>query len=454
VRIFFAGGGNCTEYIARRLIREEHDLVLVEHDEERCYQLSEKLDAHIIQGKVDSIADWKRAGLADADMFMACTQNDETNVLACLIANDIAPDALKAIRLRNPEYEQFKQTFDRIGLRVDRVIHPETDMINRILRVITVPGVSDIRTFAEGRISLFSMNLENNSPLVGMRVGEFAHNVGAEAALIAVVFRGNEAIIPDPRDVLSSGDHVYIITDTAQLDQTLASINIHRRPHVKEVYITGGGEVGLELARALEQKKVSVKLFEVDAKRCDYLATQLANTVVINADGTSQETLLEEQVEGIDAYISLTGDEDANLIACLLARRMNVEKVVPLVTSINYLELAQRLGINTTVNPRIKAADALLEFIRKGGVLSVRTLGEEKVEAIELEVPADSGYIDKPLEQLDLPAGSKLGAIARPDGTVLIPDGDTIIRAGDRVVIFTQEGAVRKLEKQILAMKS
>jgi trk system potassium uptake protein TrkA len=194
VRIFFAGGGNCTEYIARRLIREEHDLVLVEHDEERCYQLSEKLDAHIIQGKVDSIADWKRAGLADADMFMACTQNDETNVLACLIANDIAPDALKAIRLRNPEYEQFKQTFDRIGLRVDRVIHPETDMINRILRVITVPGVSDIRTFAEGRISLFSMNLENNSPLVGMRVGEFAQNVGAEAALIAVVFRGNEAI--------------------------------------------------------------------------------------------------------------------------------------------------------------------------------------------------------------------------------------------------------------------
>jgi trk system potassium uptake protein TrkA len=327
-------------------------------------------------------------------------------------------------------------------------------MINRILRVITVPGVSDIRTFAEGRISLFSMNLENNSPLVGMRVGEFAQNVGAEAALIAVVFRGNEAIIPDPRDVLSSGDHVYIITETAQLDQTLASINIHRRPHVKEVYITGGGEVGLELARALEQKKVSVKLFEVDAKRCDYLATQLANTVVINADGTSQETLLEEQVEGIDAYIALTGDEDANLIACLLARRMNVEKVVPLVTSINYLELAQRLGINTTVNPRIKAADALLEFIRKGGVLSVRTLGEEKVEAIELEVPADSGYIDKPLEQLDLPAGSKLGAIARPDGTVLIPDGDTIIRAGDRVVIFTQEGAVRKLEKQILAMKN
>jgi trk system potassium uptake protein len=454
VRIFFAGGGNCTEYIARRLIREEHDLVLVEHDEERCFELSEKLDAHIIQGNVSSIKDWNRAGLAEADMFMACTQNDETNVLACLIANDIAPDALKAIRLRNPEYEQFKQTFNRIGLRVDRVIHPETDMVNRILRVITVPGVSDIRNFADGRISLFSMNLENNSPLVGMKVGEFPRNIGARAALIAVVLRGSEAIMPDPQDVLSPGDHVYIITDTAELDQLLASIDIRKRQNIREVYITGGGEVGLELARALEKNRISVKLFEIDAKRCDYLATELAHTVVINADGTSQETLLEEQVEGIDAFISLTGDEDANLIACLLARRMNVDKVVPLVTSINYLELAQRLGINTTVNPRIKAADALLEFIRKGGVLSVRTLGEEKVEAIELEVPVDSGYVDTPLEGIGLPAGTRLGAIVRPDGTVMIPDSDTTIRAGDRVVLFTQEGMVRKLEKQILAVKS
>ena len=453
MRIFFAGGGNCTEYIAKRLIREEHDLVLVEHDEERCFELGEKLDAQVIQGNVSSIKDWQRAGLAEADMFMACTQNDETNVLACLIANDIAPNALKAIRLRNPEYEQFKQTFDRIGLRVDRVIHPETDMVNRILRVITVPGVSDIRNFADGRISLFSMNLESKSPLVGMRVGEFPQNVGAGAALIAVVFRENEAIIPDPQDILSSGDHVYIITETAKLDQTLASIDIRKRQNIREVYITGGGEVGLELARALEQNRVSVKLFEIDAKRCDYLATELPHTVVINADGTSQETLIEEQVEGIDAFISLTGDQDANLIACLLARRMNVDKVVPLVTSINYLELAQRLGINTTVNPRIKAADALLEFIRKGGVLSVRTLGEEKVEAIELEVPADSGYVDTPLERLGLPAGTRLGAIARPDGSVLIPDSTTTIHAGDRVVLFTKEGTVRKLEKQILAAK-
>ncbi|MGB5300393.1 MAG: Trk system potassium transporter TrkA [Thiogranum sp.] len=454
MRIYFAGGGRCTEYMSRRLIREGHDLVLLEQDEERCHQLSERLDARVIRGQVASILDWQRAGLAEADMFMACTRDDQTNVLACLIADDIAPNALKAIRLRSPEFAELKQTFDRLGLRVDRVIHPESDMVNRILRVITVPGVSDIRNFADGRIKLFSMNLEAHSPLIGIKVGNFPEFAGSGKALITVVFRGNEAIIPGAEVRLAIGDHVYIVTSADSLDQTLQRIGIKQRSHIRQVFITGGGEVGLELARALEQTKVSVKLFERDAKRCDYLATELANTMVINADGTSQEVLIQEHIEGVDAFISLTGDEDANLIACLLARRMKVDKVVPLVTSINYLELAQRLGINTTVNPRIKAADALLEFVRKGGVLSVRTLGEEKVEAIELEVPVDSDYVDLPLGELDLPQGSLVGAIARPDGTVLIPDNMTYVRVGDRIVIFTQEGAVRKLERHILTGNS
>jgi trk system potassium uptake protein TrkA len=450
VRIYFAGGGQCIEYIARRLIREGHDLVLLEQDEERCKQLSEKLDARIVNGYASSIADWQRAGLANADMFMACTNSDETNVLACMIANDIAPAAMKAIRLRTPEFDQWQATFDRLGLRVDRVVHPESDMVNRILRVITVPCISDIRNFANGQINLLSMNLQAESPLVGVMVGDFPQLVGVGVAQIGVIFRGTEAIIPLTEERLAVGDQVYIITAADGLDKTLECIGIVKWKHIRQVFITGGGEMGLALAHALEKEKIAVKLFEQNAQRCDYLATQLADTVVINADGTSQEVLLQAHIEGIDAFISLTGDQDANLIACLLARRMNVDKVVPLVTSINYIELAQRLGINTTVNPRIKAADALLEFVRKGGVLSVRTLGEEKIEAIELDVPADSVYINRPLSELGLPAGSLMGAIARPDGTVLIPDSTTSIRAGDRIVLFTQEGTVSKLEKKFL----
>jgi trk system potassium uptake protein len=451
MRIFFAGGGQCVEYIARRLIREGNDVVLLEQDEERCQYLNEKLDARVIMGDVSCIADWKKAGLAEADMFMACTHSDEMNVLACMIADDVVPEALKAIRLRTPEYLQWKQTFDRLNLRVDRVVHPESDVVNRILRVIAIPGVADIRNFAGERIKLFSMSLRPNSQLVGTKVGDFDLLVGTGVAIIGVVLRGDEAIIPHQDQVLKTGDHVYIVTSAEHLDVVLEQVGIVKRHQIRQVFIAGGGEVGLELSRALEQRKVPVKLFEKDAKRCEYLSRELEHTVVIHADGTSQEVLRETNVEGIDAFISLTGDEDANLISCLLARRMEVDKVIPLVTSMNYIELAQRLGINTTVNPRIKAADALLEFIRKGGVHSVRTLGENKVEVIELEVAPDSEYIGLSLKDIKLPEDCLIGAVAQSEGTVVIPDTETRVNALDTLIIFSHVDALKELQKKILS---
>lgn len=451
MRIFFAGGGQCVEYIARRLIREGHDVVMLEQQEDRCQYLNEKLDARVIMGSAACIADWEKAGLKEADMFMACTHNDETNVLACIIADDLAPAALKAIRLRTPEYDRWRQTFERLKIQVDRVVHPESDVVNRILRVITIPGVSDIRNFAAERIKLFSMTLRATNQLVGTRVGDFHQLVGEGVATIGVLLRGEQAILPQADEVLADGDYVYIVTSADNLDTTLKLVGISKRHEISEVFIVGGGEIGLELSRALEQQKIAVKLFEKDLKRCDYLSRELEHTVVIHADGTSQEVLLETNAEGIDAFVSLTGDEDANLIACLLARRMRVEKVIPLVTSMNYIELAQRLGINTTVNPRIKAADALLEFIRKGGVHSVRTLGENKIEVIELEVADDSDYIGQTLGEISLPQGSQIGAIARFAGEVLIPDNSTEIRSQDTLVIFSQIEAVRELERKIIS---
>lgn len=450
MRIYFAGGGRCAEYVARRLIREGHDLVLLDHDAGRCRHLGENLDARIVHGDASSIEDWRRAGLEDADMFTACTGVDAINVMACMIANDIAPTALKAIRLRTPEHRQWRETLDRLGLRVDRVVHPESDMVNRIKRVITVRGVTDIRNFADDRVNLFSLNLAADNDLVGTPVDDFPKLMGVGEAQIGVIFRANQAIIPGPGDRLAAGDQIYVVTCSESLNRSLELLGLGGAPQVRQVFIVGGGEVGLELARALEQDRIPVKLFEQDAERCDYLAGELHSSIVINDDGTSQDVLLQEGIEGIDAFIALTGDEDANLIACLLARRLHVDKVVPLVTSINYLELAQLLGINTTVNPRIKAADALFEFVRKGGVLSVRSLGEDTVEAIELAVPESSVYIDRPLGDIDLPAGTRVGAIVRPNGTVFIPDSSTSIGAGDRVVLFTNKGAVRELERKIL----
>ena len=451
MRIHFAGGGHCAEYVARRLIREGHDLILMERNDARCRELRDALDAQIITGDVTSMAAWRQAGLAQTDMFVACTQWDEVNVLACMIANDIAPSAVKSLRLRTPEFADWGRLLKQLGVHVDRIVHPESDIVGRILRVLTVPGVSDIRDFGGGRVKVFSMNVEPDSKLAGQKLFAFKRSEGAEHTNLCVIFRGTRAIIPLGDEDLRPGDHIYVATTAEMLESSLAFMGVERRERVHEVFIVGGGEVGLALARALEAQKVGIKLFERDPGRSEYLAGQLSDALVINTDGTDQDTLIRENVHTADAFVSLTSDDDANLIACLLARRLGVEKVVPLLNRLNYMPLAQRLGINTSVSPRVKAADALLEYIRKGGVLSVRTLGEEEAEAIELEVPGGSDYAGKPLAQIDFPPGAKVGAIVRPDGQVVIPNGESVMNAGDRVVFFAQEHAVKRLESDVLA---
>jgi trk system potassium uptake protein TrkA len=451
MRIHFAGGGQCAEYIARRLIREGHSLVLLELSEQRCRELQESLDAHVLHGSAVSIAAWRAAGLDEADVFIACTRSDEVNVVACLIADELAPSAVKVVRLRTPEFGDWQRMFEALKVRVDRIVHPESDVVARILRVLTVPGVSDVRDFAGGKIKLFSMNVEPGAWFAGRSLRELGEIPGGEDIRVCIILRGTNTIVPLGDETLRPGDHVYVITTAATLEQVLAFMGVARRERVRLVFIVGGGEVGLELARSLEDQKVSIKLFERDTARCDFLAEQLPATVVVNTDGTDQQILLRENVEGADAFISLTDNDDANLIACLLARRLGVTKVVPLLNRLNYLPLALRLGINSSVSPRVKAADAVFEFIRKGGVVSVRTLGEEAAEAIELLVPEGSRYAGRPLAELDIPPGAKAGAIARPNGEVFVPDGSSVINAGDRVVFFAQEQVVQRLESDVLA---
>lgn len=450
MHIHFAGAGQCAEYVARRLIREGHDLCLLDRDETRCHKLGETLDAQVVNGDVTKMADWRRTGLGKTDLFVACTDSDEHNVMACLIANELAPAALKAIRLRTPEHAEWKHLLQDLGVQVDRVIHPELDVLERILRTLPIPGIADIHNFADERVKVFSMNVEPGTVPAGKSLRTLHAGNALGGGRISLIFRDTGVYIPEPDEIIQTGDHLYIVTTREALDDTFNALGITRCERLKQVFIVGGGELALELARALETQKIPAKLFEQDSRRCGELAEQLADTTIINADGTDQAILLRENIVGVDAFITLTNNDDANLIAALLARRLGVDKVIPLLHRLDYLPLAQRLGINTCVNPRIKAADALFEFIRGGGVPSVRTLGEEAAEAIELDVPAESKYAGKCVGGIGLPPGTLVGAIAAPDQMAVLPEAETIINAGDRVVFFAKEDAVRQLEAKVL----
>lgn len=450
MRIFIAGGGRRGEFIARRLIREGNEVCIVEMDENRCHYLEAHLDARAIQGSATMFSTWRNSGISNEDMLIATTHEDEVNVLVTLIVDTLVPDARKLLRLRNPEYAEWGEMLEQRGVRVDRVIHPEIDIVERIFRVLTVPGVTDIRDFAEGRVKVFSMNVESSSHLAHRALSELEEQNPPANAMICMIFRDQEVIIPHGEVVLQPGDHVYVVTTAEELDASLQFMGIRKQSEVRQVFIVGAGEVGVAMADMLEKEGISVKLFEKDPGQSAVVSRMLRDSVVINADGTDQEVLLQENIEGVDAFLALTKNDDANIMSSLLARQAGAKKLVALVNHMNYVSLAQQLGINTTVSPRIKSVDAILEFVRKGGVLSVRTLGEEMAEAIELVATAESRYVGRPLREVGFPRGAIVGAIARPEGEVLVPRGDAVIQTGDRVIFFALESCVAELEAGFL----
>jgi trk system potassium uptake protein TrkA len=450
MKILIAGGGEVGYLIAQRLIREGNEVTLVEADQRRYEFLDGALDARVVHGNAASIRVLRDAGLQDAEMLIAATTADEVNLLACLIAQVESNVRYKLARIRTHEADEWRRICHQAGIAIDLVIHPESEIVHRILPVLRLPGVSDIRDFAGGRIKLFGMNVENDSGMAGKSMEELQRQGPPKNSLIAMIFRGAQVIIPRGGDRLESGDHVYVVTTEGELEDALRFMGVHARQSVDRVFIVGGKQVGIRLAQTLERRGKSIKLFEQDAQRCLKISQLVKETVIVNGDGTDEATLMEENIEGVDAFLALTNDDEDNIIACLLARKLGARKVVALINRLNYLVMAQRLGINTTVSPRLVAVDRTLRFIRKGGVVSVTTFRQEEAEAIELVAPAGSRYVGKRLRDLRFPEGAIVGAVARPGGEAVVPRGDAVIEAGDRVIFFALERVVPKLESAFL----
>jgi trk system potassium uptake protein TrkA len=450
MRVLIAGGGQVGTLIAQRLTREGNEVTLVEAGHERCVELEEQLDAKIVEGNAARVLTLRKAGIQDAEMLIAVTDQDEVNVLACLIAQAESKVRVKVARIRTHEVDHWRRIMASSGLKIDLVIHPESVIAERIMRVIRVPGVSDVFDFADGQIRLFGMNIEAGNPVVGKTLEDLDRAGPPKDSLIAMIFRGSQVIIPRGAERLREGDHAYVVATRENWSDVLRFMGLEEHAPVQRVFVVGGRQIGIFCAQMLEAQGVDVKLFEPDARRAARIAEILKKTIVVHADGTDQRVLEEENVDGVDAFLALTSHDEDNLIASLLARRLGVRKVVALINRPNYIPMAQRLGVNTTVSPRLVAVDRILQFVRKGSVLSVTTFREEEAEAIEMIAPEHSRLVGRKLRSVKLPEGAIVGAIVRPNGEACVPRGDVEIHPGDRVIFFALESAVPKLESAFL----
>jgi trk system potassium uptake protein len=454
MRIVILGGGAVGTLVARRLIGEKNEVIIVEKDEARCARLEEMLDARVVRGSASSISALDRAELANADMLIAVTSSDETNILGCLIAEAHSKVRIKVARLRTHEVDSWKSICGTSYLNIDLIIHPDRETAERILKVLRYPGLSDILDYAEGAIKLYAMSVEANSKLVGKTLAELGAESPSQSSLVTMILRGRRTIIPTGQDKLQAADLIYVAVPASDFQKSLAFMGISELRSVGRVFIVGGKQLGIEVALQLERQGVGVKLFERDLNRCHRIAEVVTDTIVVNGDGTDQRLLVEENIEVADAYLALTGDDEVNMIAAMMAKRLGAKKVAALVNRLDYLPVAQLIGVSATFSSRLTVVDRILQFVRKGHVLSVTSFHDEQAEAIELVASADSRFVGKKLKDIHLPKGTIVGAISRPLGEVIVPRGNAVIQPGDRVVFFCLERVLPTLESEFIAEKS
>src|SRR5215218_5487400 len=440
MRTVIIGAGEVGFNTARMLSDEGHDVVLVEQDEALVERATEQLDALVIHGNGASPRLLAEAGIEKADLLIAASSSDEANIIACLAAK-VRGVSRTVARIHNPDYYDPREPLAQDMLGIDFVIHTEQMAAEEIKEALLVPGAVNVESFAGDKIEVAEVILDTDSPAVGLPVRDVKL---PEQSLIVGIVRRGEALVPRGDTILEPRDHVFLIGERRHVDRVVRAVATDTAP-VREVMIFGGGRIGLRLAQALEQVGIRVKVIERDEARARYLASQLRKGLVLHEDGTSQDLLLQEGVDRMDAFVAATADDRANLLAAMYARRLGARQTIAGISRGEFAPLADALGVDITVSPRLLAAGAILRFVRRGEVVAV-TLLESGAEMMELRVSQGSRIAGRPLSKVGFPEGALVGAILR-EGEVIIPSGKEAMRPGDDTVVFTLQEAVGKVER-------
>jgi trk system potassium uptake protein TrkA len=450
VKIVIIGAGEVGYHIASRLAFESKEVVVVDKNAQAIRRVADDMDVQTINGSGSSPAILEEAGIKEADILLAVTNSDEANLVACLVANMLSPSTKKLARLRGADFDDYYDVFREHAPHIETVINPEIEVVKTIIRLMRVPGAVDVGEFADGRIKFVGIYLGSDSNLAGARLVELPSIIGDRRLLIAAVVRDEEVIIPRGRDRLLAGDLIYFISEDQHLLETLSIFNKHAEP-VKRVLIIGGGRIGYRLAVQLEEQSIYCKIIEKNAERCSVLSERLNKSVVLHGDGSDQNLLSEENVGDMDVVMTLTNDEETNILASLLSKRLGARKTITKISKFSYFPLMTTIGIEQVISPRLSAINTILQHIRRGKVLSAISLKGEQAEALEVVALETSDIVSKPLRQVAFPKGAIVAGIIRKDH-IIIPTGESIIEPGDRVIIFAQRRAVNGIEK-ILAVK-
>jgi len=446
MKIIIAGAGEVGFHLAKLLSYESQEITLIDSKKESLIYADTHLDIKVIKGDATSIAILNDARIKDTSLFIAVTSSETTNITACVLAKQLGATQTIA-RISNTEFIDMKEEvgFTRFG--IDELISPESLAAAEIELLLNQSVFNDTYAFEDGALTMLGLNLSRTAKIVGKSVKEAAKLI-PEIHFIPIAiqrFGSHLTIIPRGDTVLKEGDHVVFITSKGG-DEELCKLTGKIRTEIKNVMILGGGKVGSKTARDLTDSKFNIKLIEKDKNRAFDLADDLPNILVINGDGRNVELLEEENIQDMDAFISVTGNSETNIMSCLVAKSKGVKKTVALVENIDYFELSHSIGIDTIINKKLLAANSIFRYIRRGEVVAMTKLNNMDAELLEFMVKSTSKICNKLIKDLDFPRSAIIGGIIR-DGEGITALGDFIVESGDRIVVCCLPQSIKKVER-------
>ncbi len=441
MRVIIVGAGEVGFQIAKFLEIENLDVVVIDKSKEKLKRITDDLDVAVVEGAGGSPSVLKEAGVEEADLLLAVTDMDEVNMIACLVAKTMFQIPQNIARIRNHEYFDNEVLLKSLG--IDPAISPETEAARAIIRLLEAPFAADVVDFEDAKAKVISFKVPSDSKLIGKALKNL--DLNNPKVLIGAIQRGDEMIIASGNDVIREDDIIYIPVKTASINLVCNSIGAETKP-AKNIMIVGGGRVGYYVAKTMEERDVSVKVIEKDPERCKFLLSALEKCLILHGDGSDQKLLEEENIADMDVFAAISNNEELNIMSSLLARRLGVKKVITIVNKTDYLPLASNIGIESVLSPRLITADTILRYVRGANILSLTTIADGMAEIMEAEVKEDSVLVGKALIEIEMPKKTLVGMIIRGED-IIIPSGDDRVLAKDKLVIFTLEDSIRKVEE-------
>ncbi|MBN1597085.1 MAG: Trk system potassium transporter TrkA [Bacteroidales bacterium] len=443
MKIIVAGAGAVGSHLAKMLSQENHDIVLIDPDEDKLRQVGSNLDVMTRTGSATSLTDLMDCGIKKTDLFISVARKEETNITACILGKRLG--ALKTIaRIDNQEYLYAKHREHFTSMGIDYMIYPEKIASREVVGLLEQAGSTDIYDFSGKKLSLFVVKIDDESNIANKSLNEISSDDKKQEFRAVAINRKGETIIPKGDFIVYVGDFIYVIATKEGIDDLL-EISGKKKFDIRNIMILGGSRIGTLTAKELGGQH-NIKLIERDREKSYKLSNMLNNTLVVNGDGRDVNLLLEEGLEKMDAFIAVTGDSEINILSCMLARRMGVKKSICEVENIEYIALAEQMGIDTIINKKLITASRIFRFTTSETVSSVKCLTGTDAEVLEFDVKDNAKITLASLSEMNFPKDSIIGGIIRGESS-FIANGYTLIKPGDKVVVFSLPSAISKVSK-------